>query len=243
MATQPQTRKSSASVDDLGLNNYLLLIPLLGLAFAVSYEAGVFLGVGIWFFTFFSFMEHVVYALKLLPILVVSTIAIIAYANWQRSIAWNSLTSISIIAVALFFLVLSIWFHKLIAAAFLLVAIFAFMALWSKSVLRRLTLATLAIVIVTFISGYQVALNLTNRSPLAVTNRSPKILSRLQPLMEITPATIETDDGTEIEANLILSGKQGILFYDRANGQVTLLRSASVVRVTSVVSQKEAPPR
>ena len=52
----------------ISFEKYLPLIPVIGTSVAVLFDVGYFWGVGINYFTFFSFTEHISFALEALPI-------------------------------------------------------------------------------------------------------------------------------------------------------------------------------
>jgi hypothetical protein len=55
-------------LDRSWLKDMAILLPLLGIVLAVTYDVGFFYGVGIEYFTLFSLQEHILFALQITPI-------------------------------------------------------------------------------------------------------------------------------------------------------------------------------
>jgi hypothetical protein len=81
-------------LDRVPLKELAIMIPLVGIALAVTYDVGFFYGIGIEYFTLFSLQEHILFALQAIPTAFVLAFGvpsgILAYQAGKRAVDKNT---------------------------------------------------------------------------------------------------------------------------------------------------------
>ena len=209
--------------------DFLVIVPLLGSAIAITYDVGFFAGIGLPFFTFFTLTEHINFSLQALPIAVMIAVAIVIYLTsdfileqrqrkvetldtkkkWLRA-GWAILI---VGALLIFFYVFGVVSVAFFASGFLTAALIRWIRTSdpSKPILAAWT--GIITLVIAFLVGFGVA-----RSDLI--NRG-------------TPVTLKTTEGV-FKANLIRSGDRGVLLYLLDSNTVSLVRWDSVKEISGV---------
>jgi hypothetical protein len=82
------------TLDRTSLKDLAILIPLVGIVLAVTYDVGFFYGIGIEYFTLFSLQEHILFALQAIPTAFALAFAvpsgILAYRAGARAVDKNT---------------------------------------------------------------------------------------------------------------------------------------------------------
>jgi hypothetical protein len=62
--------------EQMSIKEWVVTLPLIGAALAITYDVGFFYGIGISYFTLFSLSEHILFALQAIPIAFVAALMI-----------------------------------------------------------------------------------------------------------------------------------------------------------------------
>jgi hypothetical protein len=82
--SRPATDKANVG-NGIEPKDWLLFAPVLGSAVAVIYDVGLFYGLDISFFAFFSIGEHLLFALEALPVTFVIAVVVIWFVGESAS--------------------------------------------------------------------------------------------------------------------------------------------------------------
>jgi hypothetical protein len=207
--------------------DYLVLLPALASAIALSYDVGCFLMYGVTFMGFFSLTEHLVFALEALPLALalgmgipvivkmIGDMPVVRLPSHWASAKWIFLT---LIVGALAGISILVGFWTLGA-----ILIIAMMSLSIKSVSAQISSVSLACAVVAMALYLSVAVGVDGAN-------LQKFVSKRQQTITTTSA--------EFERILLRSGERGILVFDRTSQQTDFLPWDQIRRV----SRKEFRP-
>lgn len=214
--------------------DFLVLIPLLGSALAITYDVGYFAGVNIKLFTLFSLSEHIVFALEVLPesLLMAFCIGLLGYyhkplgqklkasrSGWNLTITLIAALTLCTNAVAiLLFNAYVAAIGAAIAACFLATGMAR-----SRSVLGRVVLVGAGAAVMAYVLGY------TAGSVFLYPNAGDEYFARHYSII----TTIETKADGRLGVKLIRSGERGVLFFEEKTKQVTLLRWDEIRQIST----------
>jgi hypothetical protein len=186
--------------------DYVVLLPALASAMALSYDVGCFGPYGVRFMGFFSLTEHLVFALEALPIaLVVGTMVplivnaivdtTVVRLPSRRAVVKRVLLSLVVSAVVGISLALGLWTLGIIVFA-------AFLSLIIKSLPAPVSRVSLACCVAAIALLLSLAVGVDS--------------ANLQKFVSKRTQTITTTSA-ELERILLRSGEKGILVFDRAS--------------------------
>lgn len=217
---------TSAAVFATG-KDFLVLVPLVGTALAVTYDVGYFNGFGIRFFSFFSLSEHIVFALSAFPEALVFAFGIGVISHYRipltrglkahRASIWIMIGAV----VLLNGLFLLFGAYVAVAGTFISAMFIAF-SISIKDVVIRMVFVAAAALLLAYVVGYE-----ASRSYLYPTFLENYLFN--QPRSTI----VETTTAGKIEAKLIRSGDRELLFFDVKAKQVILLRWDEIKAVST----------
>jgi general stress protein CsbA len=226
---------SSSAIEgqNLAINKDLIVaMPLLVTAIAATFDVGYFSGIDINYFTLFSLSEHLVFALEALPMaLIICAVFVIGILEWdvltvrhkkeidpkkrarqlKRQRYLRIIFVVLLGATSLFAYYSQFWEGVVIGLSMLI--LFIGMMLWPEILRSRrgiLAYVSLAILIFSFVYG----LNSAQRYL-----EGKKILHQLILV-----------DGN-LDGRIIRSGDLGVLFYDPAGEQISLIRWNRILAV------------
>lgn len=237
MTMNNDTEHQTAQIDFSMSKDFMVLVPLFGTALAITYDVGYFSGINLDLFTFFSLSEHTVFALQVFPFALIAASAIgllifyirpfakAAEVEFRRNTSQNTkrflvlLISLCIVVCTFIITFKEYPTPAMIGGAF--AGILIVVSYFTNDLFVRAVLICLIATIYTFGFGYG----------LATIDLQPSKYSSL-------PSTsIETKENGAIDARLIRSGDRGVLFVDKRNGQVTLLRWDEIKQISTVQAQ------
>jgi hypothetical protein len=224
----------TAPIDISTTKDFLVLVPLLGSALAITYDVAYFSAININLFSLFSLSEHIVFALEVFPaaLLFAFAVGVLFYfsprirsgvrsamrdatggATRPDGYAHRSYKSLFLV-VALLLILVSVcilasvtFLPKAVALEAVICSTIMVIAFETRSVMGRLAFFFLAATAFAFSFGYQIASETLHPS------------SSVKHLV----TTIETKNDGTIDARLIRSGDRGVLFLNKQNNQVALL--------------------
>jgi hypothetical protein len=231
------TDTSPQNSDKWTVKEFLVALPVLGSALAITFDVGYFTALDINYFNIFSISEHITFALEVLPTaLGISILTIVvpmtaqygrdharAHAEKERqigkSIPFYKQGIFWFTVVWLIWNLFLIWrwpsyFLGVIAVAFVIAI--ALTTLIPKYFIRPPVLAATAIVVslgVAFAIGLDAAISYRKSV--------------------VFPSAVTTVDG-EMKAKIVRSGERGLLFYEESSNRLVLLPWREIKRVTTV---------
>jgi hypothetical protein len=206
-------------VETLPFKELSIVVPFVASSFAFAYVVGYFYAFDISWFPFFSFSEHLVFALRALPIAIgasVGFLILLAYSEGEHQWKWVEdkkqwfyIGWLCALAVAALFAIVTD--HVGLFASFLLVAAGAYVY---RNLCRRHSMVA---------TGLYWAINL------AIVSLFVGFVSgnawRVYKLFPISPAPVrvETTDKTTVTGRVIFAGNTAVLMYDHCLKGVRLV--------------------
>jgi hypothetical protein len=233
----PNKTGDRAAQSKLEINKdlFVVLIPLLGSALAVTFNVGYFSGINLNLFSIFSLSEHTVSALEVLPeaLMFAFVVGLLAVYIQQVPPLINKYKLgliILLMAVSGGLWYFALWYFTaqyLLGIGTYLLGIGTLIAfgfclyVWleTESLVARVATLCTAAVVLDFMLGYSMA------------------TAYLADAKNATPTTIETNAGVRIDARLIRSGDRGVLFIDPChNNRVNLLKWDEIKEISTAAA-------
>jgi hypothetical protein len=232
--TKPQTERTDFAMS----KDFLLLVPLVGSALAVTFDVGYFSGINITLFTFFALTEHIVFALEVFPGAVLGALVIGLFIFYSQpvkaalrgaSAIIQGLISVFLLCSVGFVVWVSFFFFELpsIALGSLVASVFLVQVINFKNPLGRAIFGFAAATVVAYTLGYALAAPVSLRPSAVVKYFEGHVMT----------TTIETKSGDNIDAKLLRSGDRGVLFLDTKTKHVTLLRWDEIKQISTGQAQ------
>ena len=226
----------SSAVD--GWKEWLIALPVLGSALAVTYDVGYFWGLNINFFTVFSISEHITFALQVIPLaLFVSSFAFVAPMAMQhgrergRALALAQLKSGKSRA---FYKDRANWF----AGIWLLVMI-CIVWYWPDRSLNWVTLIAYLVglglteLVPTYFIRWFVLIAFTTFVAFCAVFAAGFDTANGYRKSDKFSYTVTTEQGDNLKAKVVRSGEHGLLFYEESTKHLVLLPWSKIKKVMS----------
>jgi hypothetical protein len=215
--------------NEWSLKDLTVAVPFVASSFAFAFVVGYFYAFDIAWFAFFSFTEHLVFALRALPIAIGGSVGfLVALRFSQVELRWKWLQNKGhwlangwICGLAIAALVAVIGNHVGLFASFVIVAIgthiyqnlpspcppFATVVFWATNLM-----------VLSFIAGFA--------------SGSAWRFEKHIPFQHRTnPIVVESDGQGPIEGHVIFVGSVGVLIYDHNRKAVTLVKENKITKV------------
>jgi hypothetical protein len=208
---------------------FLVVVPLLGSALAVTSDVGYFYGLDLSFFSFFSLTEHIVFAIEALPLALTVAIVFSLYAT-NLVVPWNKfvtgkrfydskhfLLALCIVLISILIILLYIAYIRfgvLFLITSILMCITGFIVKFSQSrIISTILTSTLALLAASFFCGALLGVNSLHPSPYkyVVTNNNNEAIS----------------------AKIIRSGDKGVLYFDRKDKTLVFERWEGIREISA----------
>jgi hypothetical protein len=224
----------------LALKDTVAFIPLIASSFAFTFVVGYFSGFDIDWFPFFSLPEHLVFALRALPIAIAASIGLFIALRFSKpEHRWKTLQNkdgwfvwgwvfILVVMAAYFF-----WqYHPGLFLSFVVIAIGAIVHHWKPtshmSSANVLYWAT-TVMVLSFLAGFGSAY-VSQLDRICGISRN-----KMVDLLVGTPREIvlDTDDGQPKKGHVVFVGNAGVLFYELKTKELQLFRPDKIKKVSS----------
>jgi hypothetical protein len=222
--------------NEWSLKDLTVAVPFVASSFAFAFVVGYFYAFDIAWFAFFSFTEHLVFALRALPIAIGGSVGfLVALRFSQVELRWKWLQNKGhwlaygwICALAIAALLAIKGNHLGLCASFVIVAIgayiyqnlpspsppFATVAFWATNLM-----------VLSFIVG--------------LASGSAWRFENLNPFHRTNPIVVESEGLAPIVGRVIFVGDVGVLIYDRERKAVTLVKKDKITKISECVA---SPP-
>jgi NADH:ubiquinone oxidoreductase subunit 6 (subunit J) len=215
----------------LGFKDIIAAVPIVGTAAAISYDVGFFSGLDSAYFTFFSFAEHLLFALEVLPlVLLVAFIGTLALAwammrkelhavsgkrSWLEN-KWAFYLSAAAFPIGAF--VLLHYGYEFLAGAIMFV--FLGCLVW----LDGGPAASNAIIWISYgasgllITSYYLGMDQGSYSKTLGASQNIELVA----------------DGTTVKARVLRSGDKGVLLFEPNSSKLTLMRWNTIKSISAI---------
>ena len=207
---------------------YIVAIPLVGTAIAISYDVGYFYGIDINLFTLFSVTEHVLFALQAAPFAIAAAILLGAFIGSRADVVAGLKVAEAgktrqryapfvLIGTAAAILIVTIYFSKLGALVGFIAGTFVAASRTLPFARRTIYLIAAVLVMVSaFALGHD---NAGSYVRYAATNHSIQLDKELEP--------------SPVPVKIIRSGERGVLYYEPKSKQLNFVKWDAVKKLTS----------
>jgi hypothetical protein len=246
-AMEKEWSLNDAMEKEWSLNELAVAVPIATSCFAFAYEVGYFFAFDIAWFPFFSLSEHVVFALRALPIAIGASVGLVIALRFSKlEEYWPPLRGkeylffrawICILALAGFIAGLNIYFG--LASSFFLIAFGAFVhnrvhvshKLSLANILYWTTTLLVLCLMTGFLSGSVLKIDWLRHFLNSATGYFGSATG--YPIARSMIIGVKPDYGPKVyQGQVIFVGNSGVLFYDYRQKKVQLFRWGDIMDVS-----------